>query len=144
MSVVRFSCPQLLDVSLRAPRHPVDQKSVGVGADLGRYPGGQTGEGGGQGLSQTEDPLQARKGDFYVLPHSAPPLGSLGCQEDANLGQDLPQLLASVGQVCQEPPRYPISQSRLVDEFFAQGDIRDVSCGKLVGEGNAVGGAKYV
>src|SRR5687767_14378425 len=120
MSVVRFSCPQPLDVTLRTAQHSVDEKSVGVGADLGRYPGGQPNEGGGQSLAQAKDPLEARKSDLYVLPHSVPPLGWLGGQKNAHTGQGLPQLLTSVGQVCQEPPRYPLPQSRLVDEFFGQ------------------------
>ena len=34
MSVARFLCPHLFDVTLRAPQYPVDQKSVGVSADL--------------------------------------------------------------------------------------------------------------
>src|SRR5918994_75876 len=139
MSVVRFSCPQLLDVALRAPQHPVDQESVGVGRYLGRYPGGKPHEGGGQSLAQTEDPLEARKSDLYVLPRSAPPLGSLGGQEDAYLGQGLPQILTSVGQISQQPPRYPLSQSSLVDEFLSQGDVRYVGRGQLVRDGHPVG-----
>src|ERR687890_2297578 len=35
MSVVRFSCPQLLYVTLSASQHPVDHKGVGVGRYLG-------------------------------------------------------------------------------------------------------------
>src|SRR5829696_4921852 len=126
MSVVRFSCPQFLYVTLRAPQHPINQKSVGVGADLRRDSGSQPNERGRQSFAQTKDPLEARKSDLYVLPHSAPPLGSLGRQKDANLGQGLPQILASVSQVCQEPPLYPVTQLRLGDEFFGQGDVRDV------------------
>jgi len=91
MSVARFLCSHLFDVTLRAPQYPVDQKSVGVSADLSRDPGDQPDEGGGQSLAQAEHPLEAREGDLYLLPHPAP-LGSLGCQEDANLGQGLPQI----------------------------------------------------
>ena len=99
MFVVRFSRPQLLDVTLRTTQHPVDEKSVGVGADLRRYPGSQPNERGGQSLAQTEDSLEARKSDLYVLPHSVAPLGWLGGQKDADLGQGLSELLTSVGQV---------------------------------------------
>src|SRR5215213_203843 len=101
------SCPQLLDVTLRTIQVPVNKERVGVGADLRRDPGSQPNERGGQSLAQAKDPLEARDGDLYMLPHCAPPLGWLGGQEDANLGQGLPQLLASVGEISQEPPRHP-------------------------------------
>jgi transposase-like protein len=52
MSVVRFSCPQLLDVSLRTPQHPINQESVDVGSDLRRDPGSQPNERGGQSLEE--------------------------------------------------------------------------------------------
>src|SRR5215208_6525734 len=37
--VLSGSCPQLLDVTLRASQHPVDHVRVGVGCYLGRDPG---------------------------------------------------------------------------------------------------------
>src|SRR3712207_5097017 len=138
------SCPQLLDVTLRAPQHSVDQKSVGVGRYLRRDPGNQPDERGGQSLAQPEDPLEARKGDLYVLPHSTPPLGAFDRQKDANLDQGLSQFPAAVGQVPQEPPRYSIPQSRLVDEFFGKGDVRDFGCCELVGERHPVGSTQQV
>jgi hypothetical protein len=79
-----------------------------------------------------------------VLPHSTPPLGAFGRQKDANLGQGLSQFPAAVGQVPQEPPRYSIPQSRLVDEFFGKGDVRDVGCCELVGERHPVGSTQQV
>ena len=124
MSVVRFSGLQLLNVALRTSQHPIDHKSVGVGRYLGRDPGSQPYERGSQSFAQSKDPLEAGDGDLYVLPHSTPPLGWLGCQKDANLGQGLPQILTAVGQISQKPPRYALSQSRLVDEFLGQGDVR--------------------
>src|SRR3712207_5374150 len=144
MSVVRFSCPQLLNTALRAPQNPVDVETVGVGRYLGRDPGSQPDESGGQSLAQTKDPLQTRKSDLYVLSHSAPSLGSLGGQKDANFGQGIPQILATVGQVCQERPRYPLPQCRLVDEFFGEGDVRYVGCGELVRDGHPVGRTEQV
>src|SRR5215216_7255991 len=96
--VLLGSCPQLLNMTLRAPQNPVDQKSVGVSTDLGRDPGSQSSERGGQSLAQPKDPLEARKSDLYVSSHSAPPLRSLGGQQDADLGQSLPQMIAAVGQ----------------------------------------------
>src|SRR5215203_1384966 len=66
MSVVRISCPQLLDAALRAPRNPVDVEAVGVSADLRRDPGSQPDERGGQSLAQTKDPLEARKSNLSI------------------------------------------------------------------------------
>src|SRR5215207_1378140 len=139
------SCPQFLDATLRAPQHPVEQKGVSVSADLRRDPGSQPSERCGQSLTQAKDPLEARKSDLYVLPHSAPPLGSLGRQKDADLCQGSPQILAAVGQVSQEPPRYPLPQSRrLVDEFLGQADVCDVGRGELVGDSTPIGRPKNV
>src|SRR3712207_211118 len=123
MSVARFSCPQLLDATLRTSQHPVDHKGVGVGCYLGRDPSSQPDERGSQSLVQPKDPLEARKSDLYLLSDPVAPLGPLGCHKDANLGQGIPQLLAAVGQVCQELPRYSHSQSRFGEEFLAQGDV---------------------
>src|SRR3712207_8706266 len=75
MCVVGFSCPQLLDLALRTIQVPVNQESVGVGADLGRDPNRQPHQRGSQRLAETENPFQAGDSDLYVLPHSAPPLG---------------------------------------------------------------------
>ena len=127
-----------------APQHPVDQEGVGVGANLGRDPGGQPYQSARQRLAQAKNPLEARKSDLYLLSGPVPPLGATGCQKNVYLGHGLPQLLAAVGQVSQEPTRYPFSQSRLGDEFFGQGDVRDVSCGELVGDRNSVGRAKQM
>ncbi len=52
------SCPQLLDTALRAPQNPVDVETVGVGRYLGRDPGSQPDESGGQSLAQTKAPLR--------------------------------------------------------------------------------------
>src|SRR5215207_9709724 len=144
MSVARISGPQLLDATLRTIQMPVNQQGVGVGADLRRNPGGQPYQGGGQRLPETKDPLQARKADLYSLPEPTPPLGWLGTQEDAYLGQSLPQFLAVVGQVAQESASHPLCQLRLVDEFFGQSDVCDVCGGKLVGERNPIGGTDEV
>src|SRR5215207_690704 len=46
--------------------------------------------------------------------------------------------------LCQEPPRHPLPQSRLVDELLGQGDVRDVGCGELVRDGHPVGRTKQV
>src|SRR5215208_4313419 len=51
----------------------------------------------------------------------------------------LPQPLASVGQVPQEPPRYSIPHSRLGEELLGQGDVGDVGGGEFVGERNPIG-----
>ena len=39
MSVARISGPQLLDLALRTTQHTVDEKTVGIGGDLGCDPG---------------------------------------------------------------------------------------------------------
>ncbi len=117
MSVAEILGPQLLDAALSTIQMPVNQQGVGVGADLRRDPGGQPHERGGQSLAQTKDPLEARKSDLYVLPRSAPPLRSLGGQKDANLGQGLPQIFASVGQISQEPPRHPLPKAASASYF---------------------------
>src|SRR5918993_2081232 len=131
MSVARFSCPQLLDTPLWTIQTPVDQERVGVGCYLRRDPGRKPYERGGQSLAQAKDPLEAGEGDLYVLPRPVAPLRALGSQEDANLCQGLPQILASVGQVSQELPRHFLSQSRLGNEFLAQGDVCDVLKGEV-------------
>src|SRR5215218_7255354 len=111
--VLSGSCPQLLDATLRTIQTPVDQERVGIGRYLRRDPGSQPDERGGQSLAQAEDPLEARDGDLYVLPRPVAPFRALGSQEDADLCQGLPQILASVSQVSQELPRRFVSQSRL-------------------------------
>src|SRR5215207_4375934 len=90
-------CPQLLDAPLRTIQTPVDQERISVGRYLGRDPGSQPDERGGQSLAQAEDPLQAGDGDLYVLPRPMAPFRVLGSQEDADLRQSVPQILASVG-----------------------------------------------
>src|SRR5919112_6107271 len=94
-------CPQLLDVTLRASQHSVDHQGVGVGADLGCDPGGQSHQGARQRLAETKSPLQARDGDLYSLPDPPPLFGWFGTQEDAYLGQSFSEFLAPVGQVPQ-------------------------------------------
>src|SRR5829696_2483201 len=123
---------------------PVDQERVGVGRYLRRDPGGQPHQRGGQSLAQAEDPLQAGDGDLYVLPRPVAPFRALGSQEDADLCQGLPHILASVSQLSQELPRRFVSQSRLGKQFLGQGDVCDVGGGELVGDGDAVGGAEEV
>src|SRR5688572_4620540 len=142
--VLSGSCPQLLDVTLRASQNPVDHEGVGVGADLGCDPGCKPHQGGRQRLAEAEDPLQAGDCDLYSLPYPTPPLGWLGTQEDAYLSQSLPQFLAPVGQVSQEFASYPLSQSRLVDELLGQGDVGYVCRCELVGERDPVGGTDEV
>src|SRR5215212_11347907 len=142
--VLSGSCPQFLDVTLRASQPPVDHQGVGVGADLGCDPCGQPHQGGRQRLAEAKYPLQARDGDLYSLPEPTPPLGWFGAQEDAYLGQSLPQFLAPVGQVPQEFASYPLSQSRLVDELLGQADVGYVCGGELVGERNPIGGTDEV
>jgi hypothetical protein len=133
-------CPKLLDVTLRASQLPVDYKGEGVGRYLGCDPGGQPYQSGRQRLTQAKYPLQAGDGDFYSLPEPTPSPGWLGTQEDAHLGQSLPQFLAPVGQVSQEFASYPLSQLRLGDEVLGQADVGDVCRGELVGERNPIGG----
>src|SRR5829696_9580968 len=105
--VLSGSCPQLLDPPLRTTHHPVDVKSVGVSRYLGRYPARQSNNGRRQRLTQAENSLQARKGDLYLLPYSGSlATGFAGHQHDPQLGQFLLQVLAAVGEIRQEPPRY--------------------------------------
>jgi hypothetical protein len=128
-------------------QHPVDREGVGVGRYLGRDPGRQPNRGARQRRAQAEYPLQAGDGDLHSLPHPAPPLGWLRHQEDVHLGQGLQGLLrphASVGKVPQEPPRYSISQGRLLDELRGQGDIGHVGRGEFVAQRDPIGGADEV
>src|SRR5215204_4331208 len=138
------SSPQLLDATLRTIQVPVNQQSVGVGADLGRDPNCQSYQRGSQRLSQTENPLQAGESDLYVLPHSVPPLGWLGGQKDANLGQLFPQLFAAVGKISKHSTGHFLSQFRLSQQLTAQGDIRYVCRCKLVGDGHPVSSTQQV
>jgi hypothetical protein len=59
------------------------------------------------------------------------------------LCQFLPERPAAVGQVSQEPPREAVllEEDGLREESPHQKHVRDVRCGELVGDGNAVGGA---
>src|ERR687897_2491609 len=107
MCVARFSCPQLLDATLRAIHHPVDEKSVGVGCYLGRDPSGQPHEGCGQRLPEPKGALETRKADLNLLPHSrASGTGFAAKEHDPRLGQLLFELPASVSQVPKQLPRY--------------------------------------
>src|SRR5215211_1221231 len=146
MSVVRRSCPQLLDPTLRTIQHPVDQKGISVGRDLGRDPSGEPHQSGSQSLAEVEDLLQARKRYLYLLPDSrAPRAGLAAHQEDAVfLDQLLLQPSASVGQIPKQLASHPIAQLRLDEQFLGQGDLRDVGGGELVGERNPIGGAHKV
>ncbi len=145
MSVVRFSCPQLLDVALRAPQHPVDQESVGVGRYLRRDPGSQPDERGGQSLAQTKDSLKTRKSDLSMCcltpRRSARSVAREGCPPRP--GPPSAPRCCRLG-LCQEPPRDPVSQIRLGDEFLRQADVRDIGGGQLVGDGHPVGRAQQV
>src|SRR5215208_6143576 len=143
--VLSGSCPQLLDPPLRTTHHPVDVKSVGVSRYLGRYPARQSNNGRRQRLTQAENSLQARKGDLYLLPYSGSlATGFAGHQHDPQLGQFLLQVLAAVGEIRQEPPRYLLAQPRLLQKLLGQANLRDVGRGELVGDGNTVRGAKQV
>src|SRR5918997_1877619 len=113
MPVARISRPKLLDPSLRPTQKPVDQQSVGVGRYLRRDSRRQASERGGQGLPEPEHALEARQGDLYVLPYAGPPPRALSDQQDVALDQRLLQLPASVGQVPEQFPGEPVSQTRL-------------------------------
>src|SRR5215208_3856957 len=138
------SSPQLLYATLRTIQVPVNQQSVGVGADLGRDPNRQSYQRGSQRLSQTENPLQAGESYLYVLPHSAPPLGWLGGQKDPHLGQLFPQLFAAVGEISEHSTGHLLSQFRLGQQLLGQRDIRYVCRRKLVGDGNPISSAQQV
>src|SRR5215211_3337920 len=125
MCVVRFSCPQLLDVTLRSSQHPVDQKSVGVSTDLGRDPGSHAHQGRRKRLAEPKDPLEARKGNFDALPGAGPPLRRLGLKQNSHLSQGLLESLASVGQISMKLPDDFVSKSRLLKKLFGEGNIRD-------------------
>src|SRR5215207_986396 len=144
MSVARILGPQLLDATVGTIQVPVNQERVGVGADLGRDPDCQSHQRGSQRLAQTEYPFQAGEGDLYVLPHSAPPLRWLGRQEDIYLGQGYPQLFATVGEISEHPACHLLSQFRLLQQLFSQGDIRYVCRRKLVGDGHPVCGTQHM
>jgi hypothetical protein len=79
-----------------------------------------------------------------VLLHSTVPLGVFGGHKNANLGQELFQILTAVGQVFQEPPRCALSQSRLGKQFLSQGDVHYVGGGELVEEGHLTSCTKQV
>src|SRR5215210_2387664 len=121
------SCPQLLDAALRTTQHPVDEKTVGVGRYLGRYPYGQPNERGGQALSETEGPFEAGDGDLDLLPEPrSSRTGFAANQHDPRLGQLLLELLTSVGQVPKQLTCYLAPEVRLGQELFGQREIRYV------------------
>jgi hypothetical protein len=131
------SSPQLLDTALRTIQVPVNQERVGVGADLGRDPEfRQSHQSGGQRLAETENPFQAGESDLYALPHPAPPLGRLGRQKDAHLGQGFPQFFAALGEIPEHRAGHLLPQSRLGQQLFGQADVRDIGRGELVGDGH--------
>src|SRR5215210_1231524 len=145
MYVARISCPQLLDLPLETTQQTVDQERVGVGCDLRRDPPRQSYEGRRQRFAQAKDSLEARESYLDALPYSGSTLCPLGSQEDACFGQLLAQILAAVSEVCQEPPRYPVSQLLCIgQELFRELDIDDVGGGEFVGERNAVGRAQQM
>ena len=137
------SSPQLLDLALRMPQHTVDVEGIGVGADLGCNSGGQAGEGGGQGLAQTEAPLEARKGNLDLLPYPTPPLARSPARSPPR------PLLAPDPRCGRRGPQRELAheifvQVRLDQEFFDQGEIRHVSGGKFVAHRHPVGSANQV
>jgi hypothetical protein len=69
--VLSGSSPRFLYAPLRTTQQAVDQECVSVSADLGHYPARQSHQRGGQRLTETEHPIQARNGDLYVLPRAA-------------------------------------------------------------------------
>ena len=48
----------------------VDEKTVGIGGNLGCDPGRKPFYGGRQCLSEPKDSLETRQGDLYLLPYS--------------------------------------------------------------------------
>ncbi len=91
-------------------------------------------------FAQTKDPLETRESYLDALPYPGSTICPLGGQEDACLSQLLAQILAAVSEICQEPPRYPLSQVLCIGQkLFGELDIGDVGSGELVGERNAVG-----
>src|SRR5215213_11828785 len=145
MCVARISCLQLLDLPLETTQQTVDQERVSVGCDLRRDPPRQSYEGRRQRFAQAKDSLEARESYLDALPYSGSTLCPLGSQEDACFGQLLAQILAVVSEVCQEPPRYPVSQLLCIgQELFRKLDIGDVGGGEFVGERNAVGRAQQM
>ena len=124
------SCPQLLDVTLRTAQHPVDVKRVGVGTHLGCDPCDQPYECGGQGLPDPEGPLEARKGNLYLLanPRSSR-AGLVGNHHDPQLSQLLLKFLAFVGKIPQQLPRYLASEISLGYQLFCQGQRSAVFAG---------------
>jgi hypothetical protein len=101
-----MSCPEFLDASLRPAQKPVDVAAVGVGCHLRRDPGDQTRERPGQRSAHAEPTLEGREAHLHLLAYRRPPVGLLGRQQDAGVGELFTQRPASVSQVSQEPPRY--------------------------------------
>ena len=97
-------------MTLRAPQHPVDEKSVGVGFYLRSDPGHQPHQGRRQRLPEPEHPLEARKSDLYALPPTVL-VGPLGYQRDPAFGQGMRQRFTSVGEVPKEAPREILARS---------------------------------
>ena len=73
------------------------------------------------------------------------PLCSLGLKQDPDLQQGFLEIFAAVGEVPQKPPGDTVSQSRLLEELFGEGELRDVVGGRqLVGDRDPVGSAQQV
>src|SRR5215217_4593231 len=139
MSVASISGPQLLDLALRTTQHTVDEKTVGIGGDLGCDPGRKPYYGSRQCLPEPKDSLEARQGDLYLLPYSGTLLCRLAHQRDSHLDQLLSQPPAVVGEIPEQLAPHRVFKPRLAEELPDQGDIRDVGGCKLVGDGDAVG-----
>ena len=124
-------------MTLRAPQHPVDEKSVGVGFYLRSDPGHQPHQGRRQRLPEPEHPLEARKSDLYALPPTVL-VGPLGYQRDPAFGQGMRQRFTSVGEVPKEAPREIVWQVCFGKQFLRQAYLRHVGRGELVGDGHPV------
>jgi hypothetical protein len=142
MSVARISSPQLLDVTLRTTQQAIDQERVGVGADLRRDPASQPDERPRQSFAQAEDPLETRKKAISIR-CLTPPGRLCACSLWSRIPtseEGLLEIFAAVGEVPKKAPRHTVSESRLLEEFFGESELRDVVGGReLVGDRYPVG-----
>lgn len=112
-------------------------KAVSVGCYLRRDPGRQPHQGRRQRPTETEHPLETRKGDLYTLP-LAVLVGPLCHQRDPAFGQGMTQRFAPVGEVPEEPAGEIVLKVRLGEQFLRQAYLRHVCRRKLVGERHPV------
>jgi hypothetical protein len=142
MSVARISSPQLLDATLRTTQQAIDQERVGVGADLRRDPASQPDERPRQSFAQAEDPLETRKKAISIR-CLTPPGRLCACSLWSRIPtseEGLLEIFAAVGEVPKKAPRHTVSESRLLEEFFGESELRDVVGGReLVGDRYPVG-----